>query len=59
MPYLELRIKCSKGTYIRAIARDIGRALNNGAYLTKLKRTKIGTFSVVDAIKVDEFQKML
>ena len=59
MPYLELRIKCSKGTYIRAIARDIGRALNNGGYLTKLKRTKIGTFSVIDAIKVDEFQKML
>jgi len=59
LPYLKLRIKCSKGTYIRAIARDIGRALNNGGYLTKLERTKIGTFSVTDAINVDEFQKML
>ena len=59
LPYLKLRIKCSKGTYIRAIARDIGRALNNGGYLTKLEWTKIGTFSVTDAISVDEFQKML
>lgn len=59
IPSVELRIKCSKGTYIRAIARDIGKALNNGAYLTDLKRTKIGDFSIKDAISVDKFQKML
>ena len=59
LPYVELRIRCSKGTYIRAIARDIGRNLNNGAHLTKLKRTKIGEYSLEDAITVDEFQKLL
>ncbi len=59
IPDIELRIKCSKGTYIRAIARDIGRKLNNGAHLTKLKRTKIGEYSLEDAITVDEFQKLL
>ncbi|NPA43928.1 MAG: tRNA pseudouridine(55) synthase TruB [Chlorobi bacterium] len=59
MPSVELRIKCSKGTYIRAIARDLGNALNNGAYLTKLRRTKIGDFSVKDAITIDKFQKLL
>ncbi len=59
LPYLELRIKCSKGTYIRAIARDIGKKLNNGGHLTELKRTKIGEYSLEDAITVDEFQKLL
>lgn len=59
MPFVELRIKCSKGTYIRAIARDLGKVLNNGAYLTKLRRTKIGNYSVKDAITVDKFQKLL
>lgn len=59
MPFVELRIVCSKGTYIRAIARDFGKALNNGGYLTNLRRTKIGNFSVKDAITVDKFQNLL
>ena len=59
MPYIELKILCSKGTYIRAIARDIGLALNNGGYLIELRRTKIGEFKVEDAITVDQFEKML
>ncbi len=59
LPYVEIKINCSKGTYIRAIARDIGIALNNGAHLTELRRTKIGNFSVEDAISVDYFQKLL
>lgn len=59
LPEIELRISCSKGTYIRAIARDIGKALNNGAHLTALRRTKIGEFKVEDAITVDEFEKLL
>lgn len=59
MPYIELKILCSKGTYIRAIARDIGLALNNGGYLVELRRTKIGEFKVEDAITVDRFEKML
>jgi len=59
LPYAEIKINCSKGTYIRAVARDLGKKLNNGAHLTKLRRTKIGNFSVEDAITVDLFQKML
>lgn len=56
---ITLKIRCSKGTYIRALARDIGIALGSGAHLTKLRRTKIGSFSVDKAITVDEFEKLL
>lgn len=59
LPVIELKILCSKGTYIRAIARDIGLALNNGAHLIELRRTKIGDLYVEDAITVDKFEKML
>jgi tRNA pseudouridine55 synthase len=58
-PELSLRIICSKGTYIRALARDFGRALDSGAYLAKLRRTAIGHFSVKDALEPDDFEKML
>lgn len=51
LPEIDFRIKCSKGTYIRAIARDFGEKLNSGAHLTALRRTRIGDFSVDDAIK--------
>ena len=44
-PLLRLRIDCGRGTYIRALARDIGEALNVGGYLTQLRRTRIGQFS--------------
>jgi tRNA pseudouridine55 synthase len=50
LPELDFRIVCSKGTYIRSIARDLGLALNSGAHLTKLCRTKIGDFDVNDAL---------
>lgn len=59
MPFITLRILSSKGTYIRAIARDLGIALNTGAYLTELKRTKIGKFTLDEAITIEQFQKML
>ena len=59
MPYLQLRIVCSKGTYIRALARDIGEKLNCGAYLVELRRTKIGDFSVDNAITVNYFLENL
>lgn len=59
IPIVELKILCSKGTYIRAIARDLGIALKNGACLIELRRTKIGDFSIEDAITVEQFQKML
>ena len=52
---LVLRIVCSKGTYIRSLARDLGKALDSGAYLTGLRRTKIGDFRVEDAMKIDFF----
>lgn len=51
LPEIDFRIKCSKGTYIRAIARDFGEKLNSGAHLTALRRTRIGDYSVEDAIK--------
>ena len=54
---VKLRIVCSKGTYIRALARDIGLALNSGAYLTSLRRTKIGPYHVEDALSVSGFMK--
>jgi len=59
LPYLNIRIECSKGTYIRALARDIGKELTCGAYLTKLRRTRIGEFKVNDAITVDYFLENL
>jgi tRNA pseudouridine55 synthase len=55
LPKLEFRVVCSKGTYIRSLARDFGKALNAGAYLSALRRTKIGDFDVDNAYIVDEF----
>ena len=53
-PLLELKIKCSSGTYIRSLARDIGRTLNTGAYLEKLVRTKIGKYASKNAANIDD-----
>lgn len=57
LPYLKLRINCSKGTYIRSFARDFGEALKTGAYLNDLRRTKIGDFNVENALNISEFEK--
>ncbi len=51
---LELRIVCGKGTYIRALARDIGQALESGAHLTALRRTRVGDVTVADCLSVDQ-----
>ena len=59
LPEVEFRIICSKGTYIRSIAFDYGKALNSGAHLSALRRTKIGDFSVDKASSVDDFIKNL
>lgn len=59
LPFLKLRVECSKGTYIRSLARDIGEELKCGAYLTKLRRTKIGEFKVEDALSIDFFLENL
>ncbi|MFA6676840.1 MAG: tRNA pseudouridine(55) synthase TruB [Bacteroidales bacterium] len=58
-PTLTLRIECSKGTYIRAIARDFGVSLNSGAHLTSLRRTKSGGFNVENAIKVEDLESLV
>jgi tRNA pseudouridine55 synthase len=55
LPEVELKIVCSKGTYIRSLARDIGNALKCGAYLTGLRRTRIGEFKIEDAVTVEYF----
>lgn len=54
-PTATIRIKCSKGTYIRSIARDLGVALNSGAHLTSLRRTMSGSFDVKDGVTMEEF----
>ncbi len=51
-PFVEFKIDCSKGTYIRTIANDFGKRLNSGSYLYELRRTKIGEFSVLNAIDI-------
>jgi tRNA pseudouridine55 synthase len=56
---LHFRVNCSKGTYIRSLAHDFGKALHSGAHLAELRRTKIGDFSVNDAQSVDEYLKYL
>jgi len=59
LPEVDFRISCSKGTYIRSIAFDFGRALGSGAHLTALRRTKIGDYSVTLAKTLEEFQNAL
>lgn len=56
LPELTLRIKCSKGTYIRSLARDFGKAMNSGAYLSNLVRIGSGKFKLVDAKELDEIE---
>jgi tRNA pseudouridine55 synthase len=57
LPLVSFRIKCGKGTYIRSIANDFGKALGSGAYLHSLRRTKIGDYDVSDALAIEEFIK--
>ena len=52
---VDFEVQCGKGTYIRSLANDFGKALNSGAHLSSLRRTKIGDFSINDAIEIDEF----
>jgi tRNA pseudouridine55 synthase len=54
LPELDFRIVCTKGTYIRSIARDLGLGLEVGAYLKALRRTRIGNLSVINAVSLDE-----
>lgn len=59
LPEISFRVRCSKGTYIRSLAFDFGKALNNGAYLSTLRRTFIGDFSVANALSINEFEEKI
>jgi len=56
LPYIEIRIVCTKGTYIRSLARDIGLSLGSGAFLTLLRRTKSGDYNVEQAVSPEVFE---
>ena len=58
-PEVNFKISCAKGTYIRSIANDFGRALNSGAYLSKLCRTKIGKYNLKDAFSLNEVEEKM
>jgi tRNA pseudouridine55 synthase len=58
-PVLVLRIRCGKGTYIRALARDIGESLDSGAHLVALKRTSVGDFMISDAFNLKNFEEKI
>ena len=59
LPKIDFRIVCSKGTYIRSLANDFGKVLNNGAHLSALRRTRIGEFSVENAMGIEAFEATL
>ena len=59
LPNIDFKVVCSKGTYIRSLAYDVGLALNSGAHLSALRRTKIGDFSLDNAISIEEFPSLL
>lgn len=59
LPEVDFRVVCSKGTYIRSLAFDFGKALQSGAHLTALRRTKIGNYNVNDALPIQDFENTL
>jgi tRNA pseudouridine55 synthase len=56
---MAIKVVCGKGTYIRALARDIGEALGSGAFLTSLRRTRVGDYKVEDCVDFDHFKEWL
>lgn len=59
IPVVDFSVVCSKGTYVRSLAHDFGKGVNSGAYLTALRRTRIGNFLVEDAITPETFEVLL
>lgn len=59
LPRIRIRVRCSKGTYIRSLAREIGEALRSGGHLTSLRRTRSGGFTAENAFRLDDFLKNL
>lgn len=59
LPLIDFYVECTKGTYIRSLANDFGKRLNNGAYLAALQRTKIGNYAVENALTIEEFMEKI
>ncbi|RLD58585.1 MAG: tRNA pseudouridine(55) synthase TruB [Bacteroidetes bacterium] len=59
IPKVAFRISCGKGTYIRSIAHDFGQAINSGAHLSSLIRTKIGSFNLEDSLTIEQFNNII
>ena len=59
LPKIDFRVLCSKGTYIRSLAFDLGKALESGAYLSQLCRTKIGTYNLENALLPEQFEMQI
>jgi tRNA pseudouridine55 synthase len=59
LPEIDFRVVCSKGTYIRSLAFDFGKAMNSGSHLTALRRTKIGDYNVQNALTPEQFEKSI
>jgi tRNA pseudouridine55 synthase len=59
LPEVGFRVLCSKGTYIRALARDFGEALGSGAYLASLCRTRVGNYRIEDALNIEQFKVLV
>ena len=57
-PLLRLGIDCGRGTYVRAIARDLGEMLGSGGYLTELRRTRVGEYDIAKAVTLDQLQSL-
>ena len=59
IPKVDFKVICSKGTYIRSLANDYGKALNSGAHLSALRRTRIGEFNIEQAVSIEDFEKQI
>ena len=59
LPEVDFRVVCSKGTYIRSLAYDFGKAMNSGSHLIALRRTKIGDYKVTNAVGLTQFEERL
>jgi len=59
IPKVDFKVICSKGTYIRSLANDFGKALNSGAHLSALRRTRIGEFNIEQAVIIEDFEKQI
>lgn len=59
LPEIDFRVVCSTGTYIRSLANDFGKTLGTGAYLSSLRRTRIGDFSVEEALSPEQFEEKI